>query len=193
MTNKEIMKKLIVSQSNKATKVSYEIESEKFEFTVKPVISFTKRMQLVNEIINLVVDNTTNTLIDYNPATRKFAQRYAIIKYFTDINLPKNADDVWLLLTQTQIYEDTIAIVGEDIDDIIKEADSGINALVEQLTRKSNIQSMLNKLIDNAEFGATEGGEILGQVVELFKKIPNMSQENIVNTILTLNKNKNNN
>lgn len=193
MTNKEIMKKLIVSQSNKATKVSYEIESEKFEFTVKPVISFTKRMQLVNEIINLVVDNTTNTLIDYNPATRKFAQRYVIIKYFTDINLPKNADDVWLLLTQTQIYEDTIAIVGEDIDDIIKEADSGINALVEQLTRKSNIQSMLNKLIDNAEFGATEGGEILGQVVELFKKIPNMSQENIVNTILTLNKNKNNN
>lgn len=81
------------------------------------------------------------------------------------------------------IYRDVIEIVGEDIDDIFEEADRAIAAQRDYLSNKTDINGLFSKLggaMGNMNFSKEE----LTELLNAFKKMPNLSEDQLIDGIL---------
>lgn len=114
---------------------------------VYPVLPFTKRMEMVREIVDGVFMDEKDSVKTYVPEYRTLLERYTVIKFFTDLTLPTKLDDMWLVLKYTTIYEDVVKLVGEaDIEDIFDAANKAIDTYRQYLVAKTDVNSLMNKI-----------------------------------------------
>lgn len=116
---------------------------------VYPVLPFTKRMEMVREIVDGVFMGEKDSVKSYVPEYRTFLERYAVIKFFTDLALPTKLDDMWLVLKYTTIYDDVVNLIGKaDIEDIFEAANKAIDTYRQYLVAKTDVSSLMNKIGD---------------------------------------------
>ena len=116
---------------------------------VYPVLPFTKRVEMIREIVDGVFMDDKDSVKTYVPEYRTLLERYAVIKFFTDLALPTKLDDMWLVLKYTPIYEDVVKLVGEtDIEDIFDAANKAIDTYRQYLVAKTDVNSLMNKVGD---------------------------------------------
>ena len=114
---------------------------------VYPVLPFTKRMEMVREIVDGVFMDEKDSVKTYVPEYRTLLERYTVIKFFTDLTLPTKLDDMWLVLKYTTIYDDVVKLVGEaDIEDIFDAANNAIDTYRQYLVAKTDVNSLMNKI-----------------------------------------------
>lgn len=123
-------------------------EGEKeFVVNVYPVLPFSKRVEMVREIVNGVFMDGRDTVSTYVPEFLSLLQKYTVIKFFTDLDLPRQLDEMWLVLNYTSIYDDVVEAVGAaDINDIFEAANKSIDTYRQYLTTKTDVNSLMNKI-----------------------------------------------
>ncbi len=148
---------------------------------LKTTIPFTKRIEMIGEIVGMVFTGKGDTVESYAPGFTEFAKRYATIAYYTDVKLPSDLDKTWELLNNTAIYKDVVRIVGGELRSIFKEADEAIRTRRDYLVNKTDILGMFHKLLDNLK--PLEGVDAK-ELMETLKKLPKMSIDETVDAIL---------
>lgn len=177
------LKALIEAQAAKPQTLTYGGGDTKLEVVVTPVISFSKRTEMVDFIVGSAFTMGVDTIQSYTPQYVKLAKRCAVLQYFTDLKVPAKLNDLWMVLNHTTIYQDVVEIVGADIDDIFDEADLAIAAQRDYLTHKTDINSLFAK-IGNAVGKIDFSQEDLTTLLDVFKNMPNLSEDKIVDGIL---------
>ena len=151
------------------------------EVKVKTTLPFTRRLEMIGDIVGMVFAGKGDTIECYVPAFTEFARRYAVIAYYTDAELPSDLDKVWELLNDTPLYRDVAGIVRHDLKTIFKEAEEAIRARRDYLISKTDIMSLFHKLFDTLK--PLEGIDAK-DVMDTLKKLPQMSLEDTVEAIL---------
>lgn len=184
-------RRLVESQATKmqgTQELKYTIDEET-ELIVKvhPVLPFSKRTELIRRIVDWAFMNEGKTLNDYNPEFVEFSKRSNIISYFTDFEVPKRVNEAWLVLNYTSLYDDVIKIVGSDIEKILAEADEIIKVRVNYLERKTDFNDFFERIAKKIEtYGEDFSGENLQKIVKLAENLPNLSSENIIKSIIDI-------
>lgn len=177
------IKALIEAKAPKIGELIYGDSEEKFTVKVYPVLPFTKRVEMTREIVDGVFMGSKDTVNTYTPEYLSLIQKYTVIKYFTDLDLPDNLDDMWLILNYTSIYEDVVNLVGNDeIEDIFSASNMAIDTYRQYLTTKTDTNSFLNK-IGNL-LGDFESKISQEDIKELTSKVKNMSSDFSLQDIL---------
>lgn len=129
------------------SKLKYGEHDEEFFVKVYPVLPFTKRMEMIREIINGVFMDEKDSVSTYVPEFLALLQKYTVIKFYTNLPLPNDLNDMWLVLNYTTIYNDVVNIVGEkEINEIYDAANKAIDTYRQYLTTKTDINSLMNKI-----------------------------------------------
>lgn len=148
VNNKTAQIKAIIEKSApKVTELKYGEGDKELTVKVYPVLPFMKRTEMVREIVDGVFMDEKNTVNTYVPEFLTLLQKYTVIKYFTDLQLPTKLDDMWLVLNYTSIYEDVIKIVGKfEVKDIFDAANKAIDTYRQYLVSKTDMNSFMDKI-----------------------------------------------
>lgn len=145
--NKNIIESLVKTMAPKISELRYGEGDNEVVISVFPVLPFVKRSAMVREIVDGVFMDNKDTVDTYVPEFLTLLQKYTVLKYFTDFPLPKEINDLWLVLNFTTIYEDVVEIVGvEEIKDIFDAANNAIDTYRQYLVRKTDINSLMGKI-----------------------------------------------
>lgn len=186
------LKSLFETNAPKSSELVYSIGDEELKIKVNPIISFTKRIQLVREIVDSVFMDNKNTVHTYAPEILTLVKRHAVIKCFTDLSLPDKLDDMWLILNYTSIYQDVIEIVGiKEIESIFKDAEDIIEVYKQYLATKTDANIFMDKItefVSNIKSKINE--ESISKALSTFEKMSQGTElKDIANAFLA-NKNK---
>lgn len=175
----------VQAQVKEPVALKYNEGDKQLTIKVFPVISFGKRMELISSIVGMVFIEGAEGKTEYRPELVKFVKRRAVVAYFTDIKLPENLDDLWALLCHTPLYKDVARIVGDDVGSILAEADEAIKIRCAEITDQNGINGLLRKVSSVIDSFAGElNGVDIGQLLEMFKSLPNMSEDELVKSVL---------
>lgn len=141
------IKALVEASAPRVNELKYGEADNELIVKVYPVLPFTKRMEMVREIVDGVFMDEKDSVNTYVPEFLSLLQKYTVIKFFTDLSLPTKLDDMWLVLNYTSIYDDVIKIVGfNDVNDIFEAANKAIDTYRQYLTTKSDFNSLMKKI-----------------------------------------------
>lgn len=180
----------IESQMVETQELKYKIgETDELIVKVMPILPFTKRAEMVRTIASLVFINDGKTIDDYMPEYIELSKRLNVISYFTDFKMPKDINDVWLVLNYTTLFDDVVKIVGTDVYNIFAEADELIKARKHYLENKTDLNMLFAKLMNKLdEFGTQFNENDIQTIMKMLEKMPNLSSENIVKAIANIEK-----
>ena len=141
------IKAFVEASAPKVTELKYGEGEKELVVKVYPVLPFMKRTEMVREIIDGVFMDGKDSVNTYVPEFLTLLQKYAVTKYFTDLQLPTKLDDMWLVLNYTSIYEDVIKIVGRfEVKDIFDAANKAIDTYRQYLVSKTDMNSLMDKI-----------------------------------------------
>lgn len=141
------IKAFVEASAPKVTELKYGEGEKELVVKVYPVLPFMKRTEMVREIIDGVFMDGKDSVNTYVPEFLTLLQKYAVTKYFTDLQLPTKLDDMWLVLNYTSIYEDVIKIVGKfEVKDIFDAANKAIDTYRQYLVSKTDMNSLMDKI-----------------------------------------------
>lgn len=141
------------------------------EITVKVhfVISLDTQAKMVNEIKDGVFLGDADSINDYMPEYLGFWQRYSVVSNLTDFPLPKKAEDAWMILKYTSLYDDVMEAVGDKcryhIFEVFDSADNAIRARLQYLATKTDTNKFLKKMAETVD----PLNEAIGDSSELLK------------------------
>lgn len=205
--NREIISKLIENEIKEPVDLIIKLKSaEEIHIKVQPQLSIEKRLEMVHEIYNFVCINSEEddlsdvepTIGSYMAGLLHYAQRYAVITYFTDLEIPSdNGRDVKLvnkLIMNTSLYEKVMEIVGDEAESIFQEAGELIKVYRDTIVGNYNFNSVAKKLTTFIE-SISEQFKTLNadEINELLAKFKNADIEEILGKIHTENEDKNKN
>lgn len=190
-TNKQCIKSLIELNAPKNTELVYGTDENSFTVNVCPILPFSKRVEMIREIVNGVFLGDRDSVDTYMPEFLELLQKYSIVKYYSDFPLPNKIDDAWMALNYTGIYEDIVNVIGkENVIRIYEVANCAIDTYRSYLTTKTdtnklfkNIRGMLGKITSKIS------KEDLDKIISNLKGISNQASIQDVFTSLFGNEN----
>ena len=139
---------------------------------------------MVREIIDGVFMDGKDSVNTYVPEFLTLLQKYAVIKYFTDLQLPTKLDDMWLVLNYTSLYDDVVQIVGEsEIKDIFDAANKAIDTYRQYLVSKTDMHSFMDKI--GGVLKDFEGRIPQEDITEIVSKIKDMPKGGSLQDLIT--------
>lgn len=185
-----VVKAFISSQIDEPKELKYDLcNAGELVVKVIPVLPFIKRAEMVRMIANLVFINDGKSINDYMPEYIELSKRLNVVSYFTDFKMPKDINDVWLVLNYTSLYDDVVKIVGADIDRIFQEADALIESRRRYLENKTDLNTLFEKITGKLDEFSTQFDENdIQSMMKVIEKIPNFSTENVVKAIANIEK-----
>ena len=187
-SQKKAIRTLIENQSKGQKELTYNCGTEdELKVTVVSAIPYTKRMEMIEEIVSYNFSDEATGIEGYMPAALEFAKRYIVLKYYTDLTFPDNIDEIWLLLNHTTIYNDVFTFVENDIREIYSAADKMISAKLAYLTQKSDLNLFLNKITSMiGKFNSSLENIDMEKLVKLLENLSQFSATDLVDAIFEL-------
>lgn len=189
--NTSKIKAFILGQAAKPEVLTYPLgEKGNLVVNVTPVLPFTQRAQMVRTIADIVFVNDEEHISDYSPEYLKFAQKFSVISYYTDLKLPTDVNDAWLVLDNTTLYDDVVKIVGDDVQCVFAEANELISAKKNYLINKTDINKLFGKISEKLEsFSSQFTEQDLKSIMQMLEKLPkDTSPENLVKAVAAVEK-----
>lgn len=192
-TNKKGLRALVEAQTKGQKEIIYNEGTEnEFKIIIKSAIPYTKRTALINELVSLNFTGNASHIDDYMPSALTFARKYAVIRYYSDLKLPTELDELWLVINHTSIFDDIYDFVGEDIDMIFYEADKLIAAKLSYLANQSDMNLFLGKISKVVEsFSASLKDVDVHKLISVLGNMSQFSSDELVNSILKVNQDEN--
>lgn len=178
------IKAFVEASAPKVTELKYGEGEKELAIKVYPVLPFMKRTEMVREIIDGVFMDGKDSVNTYVPEFLTLLQKYAVIKYFTDLQLPTKLDDMWLVLNYTSLYDDVVQIVGEsEIKDIFDAANKAIDTYRQYLVSKTDMHSFMDKI--GGVLKDFEGRIPQEDITEIVSKIKDMPKGGSLQDLIT--------
>lgn len=143
ITAKKIMKALADREAGHIS-VNFGSDENPVEVTVKPYLKLEEILSLIRDVEEVVFPEDEFGGIQYIPGVEEFACEYAIVEYFTNIELPDNAEDAWTFLRSTRAIHKIEHAVGETFYYVERSLRNAINHRKEQLLKKSKLDDVLD-------------------------------------------------
>lgn len=185
-TSKKALRTLVEAQSRGQKEIIYnEGTEDELKVVVVSAIPYTKRTALISELVALNFAGDASHINDYMPSALEFARKYTIVRYYSDLKLPTNLDEIWLILNHTSIFQDIYDFVGNDIDKIFNEADKQIEAKLAYLANQSDLNLFLGNISKVVEkFGDTLKDVDIHKLISVLGNMSQFSSEELVDSIL---------
>ena len=150
------------------------------EVNVRDTLSLADRKNLVSGVADMCFVNNPDGSTVYCPYLKKFAFEYHIVLFFTNINLPGEAESVCAFLNASHIINKIEECVGKEvIDGLREEVDELVNYRKSEILKHNRLDDILIGLSDliNAFQKKIEGedGESIMKYFE--ENIPNFKEE----------------
>ena len=141
------------------------------QIQVKSRISLVERMSMVSDIVNMVFIKNGDGKYTYHPALRRFAYDYAIVNYFTSIDLPKTTEKSWEFLRKTNIASEIVRALNCDtISEILTEANEAIEYQKQLMLKETKLDAVLDNILDIAKISKEKLKDIeLPQIMEFIQ------------------------
>ncbi|MBQ2884516.1 MAG: hypothetical protein IJE43_12205 [Alphaproteobacteria bacterium] len=201
--NKQIVSKLIKNDKKEPVDLVIKLNTEPAEeihINVFPQLDFEDRLAMTKDIYKFVCisdegENLDPMVESYQPELRTYAQRFSVITYFTDLELPSETDAEMKMVNQlvmnTSLYEKIMEIVGNEAESVFQEADELIKAYRDTAIANKNFNSIANKLTSFIDGITDQFKNInLDEIKNLLGKFQNADIEDIISKIHTENTTK---
>lgn len=185
-TSKKALRTLVEAQSRGQKEIIYnEGTEDELKVVVVSAIPYTKRTVLISELVALNFAGDASHINDYMPSALEFARKYTIVRYYSNLKLPTNLDELWLILNHTSIFQDIYGFVGNDIDKIFDEADKQIEAKLAYLANQSDLNLFLGNISKVVEkFGDALKDVDVHKLISVLGNMSQLSSEELVDSIL---------
>jgi len=182
------MDKIIEATKKEPDIITYEVDGESINITVKPYLTLKEHQSFISDIADAVFVNGA-----YAPNMLNFAYGYNLISYFTNINLPKNVEKINELLASTNIVEnieDSIQYHGF-IDEVIDVIEFRKNVYLNN-TGTNEFMASLTALTDNLNKAVESGIKDIDpkEVLEVAKNLADKKEDQLVDGILDFEEEK---
>lgn len=158
---------------------------------IKKKVSFFEWMAMVSGIVDFVFDGELEIIDGYKPEQLAFAQRFIIIKGFTDYNFPEfdgneeTFEKIWSVIKHTKLYDAVAKYASHDVNEILVEANSKIQAKVSYLSNKTDINALIDKFSKGLDSFSTQFNNVDAQeVLGLVKKLNGVSADKIIDSMV---------
>ena len=123
-------------------------DEDTVEISVKPSLSITDRIAIVDDIVDMVFIDRGNG-VQYLPTLKRFAIEYNIVSYFTDIKLPSDSNKAHKFLERSDIVSKIEKLLPYDyLGDIIADACEAIEYRAQELLKRSKFDDCIDRIID---------------------------------------------
>lgn len=179
MDDKEKLYETLANDSNAREQTVTFGKDNSISIVVKPTINYSMRLRMIKDIVSLVIQKNSDGTETYCPDMCEFAKRYFVINYFTNVELPQNIDEAWLLLRYTNLFDAVYDICQPFCDDVLRAAEEEIRFKRNVLEKNSGILSELNKMIQSIRAQLQEvTPEKMQEILEKLKEL-NLPQEGV--------------
>lgn len=149
------------------------------DIAVKRALSINERRDMVSDIANMVFSEDADGNVVYCPYLKKFAFEFNLLAHTTNIVFPEKIDDIWTLLTTTNIVDEVIRSLP---DGLFREIADEANELIEfrkaKLVHETKIDALFTGIVDivktiNQKISDADGQTIVNYLKENIPELKN--------------------
>ena len=180
ITASAIMEAMQVNTADALSSVVVGNGEPAIEVPIRTKLSLQERVGMEQDILDMVFVEDGDGAIEYCPAFRQFAFDFAIVNYFTTIELPSNGEKAADFLEKTRIaHVIADALQPGYIADIINEAVELIELRKASIAKKSKFDSLLDGVMEvvNAIKKKTDGADLAQILTYAQENVPELKGE----------------
>lgn len=157
---------------------------------VRKKIAFAEKMSMSRDIV-LLTSPQNGGVEGYIPMFYDLSVNVAILSYYTNLLLPQDINELYMLVKETDLMEKVMSIVGPDVKDVLDSTKETVANKINYLIHRSDGDNLMEKLLGVADSfkGKIEETDVEG-LLSTFKNLGNMSTDKIVDAILKTKKEK---
>lgn len=157
---------------------------------VRKKIAFAEKMSMSRDIV-LLTSPQNGGVEGYIPMFYDLSVNVAILSYYTNLLLPQDINELYMLVKETDLMEKVMSIVGPDVKDVLDSTKETVANKINYLIHRSDGDNLMEKLLGVADSfkGKIEGTDV-EELLSTFKNLGNMSTDKIVDAILKTKKEK---
>lgn len=157
---------------------------------VRKKIAFAEKMSMSRDII-LLTSPQNGGVEGYIPMFYDLSVNVAILSYYTNLLLPQDINELYMLVKETDLMEKVMSIVGPDVKDVLDSTKETVDNKINYLVHRSDGDNLMEKLLGVADSfkGKIEETDV-EELLSTFKNLGNMSTDKIVDAILKTKKEK---
>lgn len=157
---------------------------------VRKKIAFAEKMSMSRDIV-LLTSPQNGGVEGYIPMFYDLSVNVAILSYYTNLLLPQDINELYMLVKETDLIEKVMSIIGSDVKDVLDSTKETVANKINYLIHRSDGDNLMEKLLGVADSfkGKIEETDVEG-LLSTFKNLGNMSTDKIVDAILKTKKEK---
>ena len=157
---------------------------------VRKKIAFAEKMSMSRDII-LLTSPQNGGVEGYIPMFYDLSVNVAILSYYTNLLLPQDINELYMLVKETDLMEKVMSIIGPDVKDVLDSTKETVANKINYLIHRSDGDNLMEKLVGVADSfkGKVEETDV-EELLSTFKNLGNMSTDKIVDAILKTKKEK---
>lgn len=157
---------------------------------VRKKIAFAEKMSMSRDIV-LLTSPQNGGVEGYIPMFYDLSVDVAILSYYTNLLLPQDINELYMLVKETDLMEKVMSIIGPDVKDVLDSTKETVANKINYLIHRSDGDNLMEKLLGVADSfkGKIEETDVEG-LLSTFKNLGNMSTDKIVDAILKTKKEK---
>lgn len=157
---------------------------------VRKKIAFAEKMSMSRDIV-LLTSPQNGGVEGYIPMFYDLSVNVAILSYYTNLLLPQDINELYMLVKETDLMEKVMNIIGPDVKDVLDSTKETVANKINYLIHRSDGDNLMEKLLGVADSfkGKIEGTDV-EELLSTFKNLGNMSTDKIVDEILKTKKEK---
>lgn len=157
---------------------------------VRKKIAFAEKMSMSRDIV-LLTSPQNGGVEGYIPMFYDLSVNVAILSYYTNLLLPQDINELYMLVKETDLMEKVMSIIGPDVKDVLDSTKETVANKINYLIHRSDGDNLMEKLLGVADSfkGKIEGTDV-EELLSTFKNLGNMSTDKIVDAILKTKKEK---
>ena len=157
---------------------------------VRKKIAFAEKMSMSRDIV-LLTSPQNGGVEGYIPMFYDLSVNVAILSYYTNLLLPQDINELYMLVKETDLMEKVMSIVGPDVKDVLDSTKETVDNKINYLIHRSDGDNLMEKLLGVADSfkGKIEDTDV-EELLSTFKNLGNMSTDKIVDAILKTKKEK---
>lgn len=147
-------------------------DADCIEIAVKTRLTLTEKAHMMQDILNYVFIRNENDEVTYCAAFKRFACDYAIVQYFSNVQMGTDIKKIHDMLEQTGITSLIASVVGKEyIDELINAANETIEHKKMMLANRSKFDEVLERVLDIVKIFKDKTENLdLSQVMELIQE-----------------------
>lgn len=157
---------------------------------VRKKIAFAEKMSMSRDIV-LLTSPQNGGVEGYIPMFYDLSVNVAILSYYTNLLLPQDINELYMLVKETDLMEKVMSIVGPDVKDVLDSTKETVANKINYLIHRSDGDNLMEKLLGVADSfkGKIEETDV-EELLSTFKNLGSMSTDKIVDVILKTKKEK---